>query len=69
MDTLANVLKVFSNESKDILNSNKSTASDIRSGVEILRTASNIVSDREENITKEETYVRIIFHNILGKDI
>lgn len=69
MDTLANVLKVFSNESSDILNSNKSTASDIRSGVEILRTASNIVSDREENITKEETDVRIIFHNIPGKDI
>lgn len=69
MDTLANVLKVFSNESKDILNSNKSTASDIRSGVEILRTASSIVSNREGNITEEETDVRIIFHNILGKDI
>ncbi|XP_063409250.1 adhesion G protein-coupled receptor F5-like isoform X2 [Mytilus trossulus] len=55
VDTLANVLKVFSNESKDILNSNKSTASDIRSGVEILRTASSIVSNREEIITKEET--------------
>ncbi|XP_071165888.1 uncharacterized protein [Mytilus edulis] len=55
VDKLANVLKVFSNESKDILNSNKSTASDIRSGVEILRTASSIVSNREENITEEET--------------
>ncbi|VDI67087.1 Hypothetical predicted protein [Mytilus galloprovincialis] len=55
VDTLANVLEVFSNESKDILNSNKSTASDIRSGVEILRTASNIVSNREGNITTEET--------------
>ncbi|XP_063419969.1 adhesion G protein-coupled receptor L4-like [Mytilus trossulus] len=55
VDTLANLLKVFSDESKDILKSNKSTASDIRSGVEILRTSSSIVSNREEIITKEET--------------
>lgn len=55
VDKLANILKVFSNESKDILNSNKSTASDIRSGVEILRTASEIVSYREDIITEEET--------------
>ncbi|XP_052073546.1 adhesion G protein-coupled receptor F5-like isoform X2 [Mytilus californianus] len=55
VDKLANVLKVFSNESKDILNSNKTTASDIRSGVEILKAASEIVSYREDTITEEET--------------
>ena len=53
MNDLVNVIKSFSSESADIIQNNDSTAGDIRSGVEILTKASQIISEREEITTEE----------------
>lgn len=58
VDKLVNVIREFKNESREITQSNVS-ASDVRSGVQVLATVSDIVINREEKITKEETEVLV----------
>jgi hypothetical protein len=53
VDDLVKVIKSFSSESADMIKNNDSTAGDIRSGVEILTKASQIISEREEITTEE----------------
>lgn len=58
VDRLVNVIRDFKNESKIIAQSNVSS-SDVQSVVQVLATVSDIVSDREDQITEEETVVLI----------
>lgn len=56
IDKLVNVIQEFKEESKAILQTNV-TASDVRSGVQVLATVSDIVTNRVGQIGEEETVV------------
>lgn len=58
VEKLVNVIREFKNESKEIIQT-KFSASDVRSAVQVLATVSDIVMNREEGITVEETVVMI----------